>query len=263
MNPELPEGVIGVGDGFWNVRGSFKVAKVVEIGTHASLIQRANGKFLMLDACAMSAPVLDWLDARTEGGAALEAILHLHPFHTLHVRTLHQRYPKARLYGTERHRSRAPELPWQSVKTSDREIAELFGDDLEFSVPDGIALVPENPNLHFGSVLAFHGASRTLHVDDTLICFALPWPIRRLKRHVVRLHPTLGKVLLRRAGAAAELRRWGESLVERSRGLHNLCAAHSAALLHGDLGDVSIADRIQAALSAAESTLQAHERKYG
>jgi hypothetical protein len=259
----LPRGVIQIGERFWNIRGSYKVGGVLEIGTHASLIERANGKFVLLDACAMSESILGWFDACTQGGAKLEAILHLHPFHTVHVRSVYERYPEARLYGTERHRLLAPELPWQPVNTNDRELADIFGDDLDFSVPEGVELVPDDPKLHFGSVLAFHGASRTLHVDDTLLCFALPWPIRMVKRHLIRLHPTLGKVLIRRAGAAAEFRRWGESLVERARELNNLCAAHSSVLLESQLEGSSIAARIQAALAAAEGTLRTHQRKYG
>jgi len=259
----LPRDVVRVGEGFWNIRGSFKVAGVLDIGTHASLVERANGEFVLLDACAMSDPILEWLDACTEHGKRLKAVLHLHPFHTLHVRAIHRRYPDAKAYGTERHRSKAPEIPWQEVKTNDRELAELFGPDLDFSVPEGIELIPTDPNLHFGSVLAFHAASRTLHVDDTLLCVRLPWPLRTLKSHLVRLHPTLGKVLQRRAGAASEFRRWGESLVARARGLDNLCAAHLAILRAQDLGDTTLATRIESALSAVERTLHAHELKYG
>ena len=254
----LPRGVFRIGDGFWNIRGSFKVGGVLDIGTHASLVERANGELVLLDACGMSDAILEWLDARTERGKRLKAVLHLHPFHTVHVRALHRRYPDAMAYGTERHRSKAPEIPWQEVKTSDRELAELFAPDLDFSVPEGIELIPAEPNLHFGSVLAFHGPSRTLHVDDTLICVRLPWPLQKL--HVVRFHPTLGKVLQRRAGAAAEFRRWGEALVAKAGGLDNLCAAHTAILREQE---TPLATRIEKALRAVERTLRAHETKYG
>ncbi len=259
MADELPKRVIRVGDGFFNLRGSFKIAKLIDVGSQASLVERANGRCVLLDACSLTDEVASWLDRVTERGARLEAIVHLHPFHTLHVRALHQRYPNAALYGTARHVERAPELPWQSVKSTDAELGERFGPDLAFSVPRGVDLVTADPNVHFGSVLALHPASRTLHVDDTLICMRVPL----LAKHVVRLHPTLGRVLQRRAGAVAEFRSWAEELVERARELDNLCAAHSTLLLASDLGDRSLAQRIQAALRAAEGTLGAHERLYG
>ncbi|HZO13171.1 MAG TPA: hypothetical protein VFB62_07925, partial [Polyangiaceae bacterium] len=61
----------------------------------------------------------------------------------------------------------------------------------------------------------------------------------------------------------SEFRRWGESLVARARGLDNLCAAHLAILRAQDLGDTTLATRIESALSAVERTLHAHELKYG
>ncbi len=36
--------IIEVADGFWNIRGSFEIGGVVEIGTQASLVKRSNGK---------------------------------------------------------------------------------------------------------------------------------------------------------------------------------------------------------------------------
>ena len=94
---------IEVEDGFWNLRGSFKVAGVLELGTHMSLVRRANGRYLALDACGLVPETRALLDEKTRGGEELEAFLHLHPFHTLHVRKLHQLYPRARLHGTARH----------------------------------------------------------------------------------------------------------------------------------------------------------------
>ncbi len=258
-----PSSVIEVADGFWNIRGSFMIAGIYDLGTHASVVRRANGKLVILDACAIDDDTRRWISAMSNDGADVEAILHLHPFHTLHVRSLHEAYPRAKLYGTARHPKKAPELPWEKVHTEDAALHEIFRDDLGFSVPRGVELIPADENLHFSSVLAFHHASKTLHVDDTLLYMPLPWPIRAFKADVTRLHPTLAKVLERRAGAAADFRAWGRELVERSRGLENLCAAHSAALLGRENKGASIVERIEAAVRNVEDKLAAHERTYG
>ena len=47
----LPSNVIEVAEGFWNIRGSFKIAGLYDLGTHASLVRRASGKLVLLDAC--------------------------------------------------------------------------------------------------------------------------------------------------------------------------------------------------------------------
>jgi hypothetical protein len=258
----LPRGVIAVADGFWNIRGSYKVRGLLEIGTQASLVRRKTGKYLLLDACGLSEPVAAWLDAQTESGAALEAVLHLHPFHTMAVQALHERYPKAKQYGTERHASRFPELPWQPESTERADLHEALADEFRFSVPRGVAFVPDNPNLHFASVLALHRASKTLHVDDTLVCLKLPPPVSWFKRELFTLHPTLDKVLEPRAGAASDFREWTKELIELAREAQQLCLAH-ARVLKNDSGDEPIAARVEAAVLAAEKKLARHEQQYG
>lgn len=258
-----PSNVIEVGEGFWNIRASFKIAGIYDLGTHASLVRRASGKFVILDACPLSEETRRWIGGLTRDGGDIEAILNLHPFHTLHVRSLHEAYPRAKLHGTARHRDKLTDLPWEPLLTESAALHEAFREDLGFSVPRGVDFVPENENLHFASVLAFHHASRTLHVDDTLIHMRLPWPFRLFKADVTRLHPALGKVLERRAGAAADFRAWARELIERTRDVENLCAAHSRALLAGENEGAAVVARVEAALKSVEGKLAAHERTYG
>lgn len=260
----LPRGVLEIADGFWNLRGSFRIAGVLDIGNHCSLVRRASGRYLLLDACALSPEQHAFLDERTDGGAAIDAVLHLHPFHTLSVRDAHARYPEARLHGTSRHRERAPDLPWDPLRTEDPALHALYADDLELTVPRGVALVPDQPDVHFSSVLAIHPPSRTLHVDDTLTYVRLPGPLRALERHTLRFHPTLSRALEPRAGAAADFRAWARGLVDRCATLENLCAAHSAALLARARPDApALAARIAKALTRLEPTLRAHESRFG
>ena len=44
--------VIHVGEGFWNIRGSHKIAGVIDVGTQASLVRLASGNFVLLDSYA-------------------------------------------------------------------------------------------------------------------------------------------------------------------------------------------------------------------
>lgn len=255
--------MIEVADGFWNIRGSYKIAGLYDLGTHASLVRRASGKLVLLDACAIEGDARRWLAEQTREGEDLEAILHLHPFHTLHVRSVHEAFPRAKLYGTARHHAKLADLPWEPLLTEDAALHKQFRDDLGFSVPRGVDFVPKDENLHFSSVLAFHGASKTLHVDDTLIYKHLPWPIRLFKADMTRLHPTLGKVLEHRKGAVADFRAWASELIELTRDVKNLCAAHSTVLLATTNPGASIVARVEAAVRDAEGKLVAHERTYG
>lgn len=254
--------LIRVSDDFWNIRGSFKIGGILDVGTQTSLVRRANGKFLFLDAYTLSDPVQREVSARTRDGQDVEAILNLHPFHTLHVRAMHRAFPKARLYGTTRHRAQLPDLPWEQGLLEEPATQALFAEDLEFSVPRGVDFVSPDEKVHLSSVLALHRASRTLHVDDTFTYIRLPWPIRLLAPDgLLSIHPTLPKALERRAGAARDFRRWVEEFSERCRDLEHLCAAHTAVLTPPR--GTSIAALLRKALDKAERTLRAHELRYG
>ena len=109
--------ILQVSEDFWNIRGSFRIGGVIDVGTQASLIRLASGRFVFLDAYTLRGSVRREVEALTGDGRDVEAILNLHPFHTVHVRRMHQWYPQARLYGTARHRSRFPELPWSDTCT--------------------------------------------------------------------------------------------------------------------------------------------------
>ena len=256
--------MIRVADNFWNIRGSFKTAGVLEVGTQASLVKRANGKFVFLDAYTLDGSVARQVRGLTNGRADIEAILNLHPFHTIHVQRMHAQFPDAKLYGTARHLSRFPELPWQPELTESTELHAMFGEDFDFSVPRGVDFISSNENIHFSSVLAFHRGSKTIHVDDTLIYVRLPKLVRIFGPvDLTMFHPTLAKALERRAGASADFLQWAEGLAEGWRSAQNLCAAHTGALTAERNQGASIHARILQALAKVARTLKAHEQKYG
>ncbi len=259
----MADAILQVSDNLWNIRGSFKIAGLIDIGTQASLVKRKNGKFIFLDSYTLSGKVKQEIDELTRGGKAVEAVLNLHPFHTVHVPWMHQHYPHARHYGTARHLSRFTEIEWQPELTEEQSTHDLFGRDFEFSVPRGVDFIAADEHLHFSSVLVYHRASKTVHVDDTLMYIRLPMLLRFFGlSDAMSFHPTLAKVLQKRKGAAREFRQWAEALAEQWHDAENLCAAHTATLLKADDGGVPIHARITRALEKVSSTLQAHEKKF-
>lgn len=259
----MTDHVIQVADDFWNIRGSFRVAGLLDVGTQASLVRRANGRFVLLDCYTLRGEVARQVDDLTGGGLDIEAIFNLHPFHTVHVQAVHERYPEARLYGTARHKVKAPDLPWEELNTDEVELHARFAAELEFSVPRGVDFISANEHVHFSSVLAYHPSSGTIHSDDTFNYLANSGLMRLTGMgDSVSFHPTLGKALQKRAGAAQEFREWAENLIESWRDAENLCAAHNAALLAGDNDGDSLHQRLLSALEKVGSALEAHERKF-
>lgn len=259
----MSEHILQISDNFWNIRGDFKIGGILNIGTHASLVRRGTGKFVLLDAYTLQGDVKEQVDTLSSNGGDIEAIINLHPFHTVHVEKAHEQYPDAKLYGTQRHIEKFPDLDWQPELTESAACADLFADDFEFSVPAGVDFISSNEHLHFSSVLAYHKASKTIHSDDTLMYMQLPGLLGKLMKPEITFHMTLPKTLQKRAGAVKDFRAWATQLADQWGDAENLCAAHSAALLGSENNSASIANRILTALQRVEKTLRLHEKKFG
>ncbi|MGJ8669837.1 MAG: hypothetical protein ACSHXK_10145 [Oceanococcus sp.] len=258
----MSERILQISDDFWNIRGEFKVGGILNIGTHASLVRRSSGKFVLLDAYTLKGKVKEQVDALTNGGEDIEAIINLHPFHTVHVNKAHQQFPAAKLYGTQRHIDKFPDLPWQDELTESAECAALFADTFELSIPAGVDFISSNEHLHFSSVLAYHKASKTIHSDDTLMYLPLPGPLGKIKTPEIKFHLTLSRTLQKRAGAAQEFRDWAQQLAQQWADAENLCAAHSANLLGQQHPSASVSGQILRALQKVEKALHRHEKKF-
>lgn len=258
----MTDKIIKISDDFWNIRGEFRVFGLLNIGTQASLVKRSNCKFVLLDAYTMQDNIKQQVDSLTNNGADIEAIINLHPFHTVHVAKAHADYPNAKLYGTQRHLDKFPDLPWQTELTNSAEFARLFSQDFEFSVPRGVDFISNNEHLHFSSVLAYHLASKTIHVDDTLMFLKLPGLLGVLKSPEVSFHMTLSRTLERRKGAADDFRLWVAQIAEQWSDAQVLCAAHSQTLIVKNKSP-SIAAMIMTALQREEKTLSSHQKKFG
>ena len=255
--------IIKISENFWNIRGSFKIAGLIDVGTQASLVRLASGKFVFLDAYTLSDKVKNEVFYLTDEGAAVEAILNLHPFHTLHCENMHRDFPDARLYGTRRHHERLQGLPWESVKTEDRELHEFYSGDFEFSIPRGVDFISDDENVHFSSVLAHHTPSGTVHVDDTLVYLDVPLlPAFLGFSDRLGFHPTLPKVLEKRDGAVADFREWTNHLADTWGQARHLCAAHTGVLTGRKLEVESLGNRILSALERVSGTLDKHQRKF-
>jgi hypothetical protein len=246
----MTDRIVRITDEFWTVRGAFRILGVLNVGAHASLARLASGGFALLDSYAFDGPIKRAIHERTDQGRAVEAIINLHPFHTVHVQTAARMFPRARLYGTARHRLEFPGLAWEVECTEDAAFAAIFAEDFTFTVPRGVPFVADNENLHFSSVLAFHRASRTLHVDDTLNWLPRPWG-----GHLA-FHPSL-KALLKGQDAANEFRAWAEDLASRCELVENLCTAHTCLAPLRKQPRGAIAAHVRRALERVEPVLRA------
>ncbi len=246
--------LVKIADGFWNIRGTHRSLKLFDIGTQSSLVRLASGEFALLDSYAFDDAVAQQVTTITGGFDNVVAVLNLHPFHTVHVRAIAERFPKARLYGTTRHLRKAPDLRWERERTEQPVLHDLFREDFTFTVPRGVQFASRD---HFASVLAFHPGSMTLHVDDTLMWSHLPL------RSGVNFHLGLGAALMKRASAAADFRAWANELIERCRDVEHLCTAHLKPLPKIQDTNTSVADHVTRALARVEPTLRSHERRYG
>jgi len=248
-------------DAFWNIRGTYRVAGVLNIGTHMSLVRRDDGRFIVIDGCGLDDGERAQLMALTGNGEKVAAVVHVHPFHTMHVEATHALFPQAPLHGTGRHRRKFPALPWTGVPVEDLGDEHPFADTLELSVPDGVDFVCVDERVHVASVLVRHRASGIVHVDDTLNVMAVPGPLGSfLPASSLRMHPLLARALKPQAGAADAYAAWARDLARRWADTRIVCAAHSSVR---ELPEGGFAREVEAALDRVSGTLDKHRARYG
>lgn len=256
----MSDRLIDFGDGFWSVRGSFRIGGLFDIGTQCALVRLASGNFVFLDSYPLDDAIRAQVDALTDGGAKVEAILNLHPFHTVHCEWMHEAFPNAILYGTARHQEILPDLPWSDTRCEQDELAQKYSADFDFSVPAGVPLVCEDDSVHFSSILAFHRASGTIHVDDTFVYLRKGFPLSLLPfTDRFGFHPTLAKALHPQGGAADEFREWAIKLGVDWAEARRIAAAHNAVL---PLDRKKLPDLIGEALGRVAPVLEKHRAKH-
>lgn len=256
----MHDDIIPCGDGFWNIRGHFKIAGVLNIGTQASLVRLADGSFTILDSYSFAPETLTEIDRITGARDAVTRVINTHPFHTIHAKAMHAAFPAAAHHGTARHKRLFAELNWAALNAEDPALWASLAPDLAFSRPDGVEFIPANENIHCASILAYHPASGAIHVDDTF-----NYRLLKLgKKGRLSVHPTLRMALQKRPGAAADFRAWGAKIVADWAEAKTICTAHNGVLGAADLADGhSVAGAMKAALARTEKTLKKHEKRWG
>ncbi|KAJ3094853.1 hypothetical protein HDU97_007525 [Phlyctochytrium planicorne] len=165
-----------IGPGYFNIRAPFKfLFGLVDIGTQMSLIRLKSGKFLAIDTVELTPSLKDEIDKLTDNGSLIEAVIGTHPYHTLYFPGFYEKYPNTKYYGTPRHLRIFPDIPWAG-DVNEESVRKLWEPEVEMRIPDGAEFVnplPERTN-HFSNVFVFHKASRTIHVDDTIMYFKDP-----------------------------------------------------------------------------------------
>ena len=127
---------------FWNLRVNFKMyAGLVDLGSHMSLIRLSSGKFIVIDTVVMTDQSRAAIDRLTDNGNQIEAVLGVHPFHTLAFPAFHQAYPKANYYGTPRHLRRLTQIPWCGT-LEDANVRKKWEPEVELRIPAGKGSLP-------------------------------------------------------------------------------------------------------------------------
>ena len=164
----MSDKIYDLGAGFWNIQGSFRLGGIIDVGTQCSLVQLQSGRFVFLDSYTLTDEVRSQVMALTNNGENVEAVLNVHPFHTLHCAQMAKDFPQATFYGSERHRKQVPSVQWNDDLVESQAVAERYP-ELEFVLPKGIYYISPNEKIHAGSLLVYHPASQSLHVDDTFM----------------------------------------------------------------------------------------------
>lgn len=248
-------------DNFWNIRGVFRVVGVLDIGTHMSVVKRDNGRFVLIDGCELDDAQRDELLALTGNGEKVDAVMHVHPFHTLHVEATHKLFPSAKLYGTARHRQQAPSLPWADAPVEDWGDEHPLADLFNLSVPEGVDFVSADERVHVASVLVRHRQSGIVHVDDTFNVMAATGKIGKLlPQSSLRMHPMLSRALKQEAGAADAYTGWARWLASAWSKTSVVCAAHSAVR---ELPPGGFKKEVEDALHKVADVLDRHRKRFG
>lgn len=246
---------------FWNIRGDFKIAHMLNIGTHMSVVRRQGGTFVLLDSYEPAKQDLDALMALTDGGSLIQAVLNVHPFHTVHCDFIQKLAPHARLIGTHRHHQQKPDLQWDPALIEDPATQKEFADLFDFSIPSGVDFISADEDIHVSSVLVRHRASRIIHVDDTLMYIDLPSLLGKMvPGPQLRFHPKLADALETRPSAADDYIRWANGLASDWADTTMICAAHNGIL---DISKQGFAEAIRKALDADAPTFEKHRKTYG
>ncbi len=220
----MEDKIYDLGAGFWSIRGSFIKNGILDIGVQCALVKLSSGRFIFLDSYTLTDDVRAQVMALTNDGQDVEAVLNVHPFHTVHCEQMAKDFPQAIFYGSSRHPKQVPNVKWSDDLVESDAVAERYS-ELEFSLPKGIYYIAPDESVHASSLLVFHPASLSIYVDDT---FEIP-PSKLINtmQADLGLHPTTLKALEDKPNAGKEYCDWATQLAHKWRDVRNFCGAHS------------------------------------
>lgn len=220
----MKDAMYDLGSGFWSIRGSFIKNGIIDIGVQCALIKRPSGKFIFLDSYALTDDVRQQVMALTDNGQDVEAVLNVHPFHTVYCAQMAKDFPQATFYGSSRHPKQVPEVDWADDLVESDAVAARYP-ELQFSLPKGIYYITPDESVHASSLLVYHKASQSIYVDDT---FEIP-PSKLFDavQPNLGLHPTTKKALKDETDAGKRYCDWAVALAHEWRNVRHFCGAHS------------------------------------
>ncbi|KAJ3072469.1 hypothetical protein HDU98_003545 [Podochytrium sp. JEL0797] len=225
-----------LGNGFFNLRAPFTVGYVLNVGTHMSFIKLSSGRFVALSTVDLDADSKQEIDALTDNGDLIEAVIATNPFHTMAFEGFHKAYPNAKYYGTPRHIRNIKNVVWAG---SIDENLNNWASEIELSIPAGCEFNSPQPELfnHFCGVVALHKASRFVICDDAFETVKnqgfLTSLASGLKNGDVRFHPSFqSHGLLATPEAPQQFFDWMQRLINEWD-WDNLCTAHSGVVVGG------------------------------
>ncbi|KAJ3086539.1 hypothetical protein HK100_008670 [Physocladia obscura] len=228
-----------IGPGCFNLRGPFKALGLIELGTHMTFILLSSGKFVAFSTVQIDAAAKVEIDALTDNGKLLEAVVATNAHHTLSFSAFHALYPNAAFYGTPRHIRKFNDIPWKG-DVSDTAVSGLWEPEISLKNTDtGIIWdEPSKPEFnHFPGVIVYHRGSKTLFCDDSLIVvtkpnFVLKAALGVKKPNDVAFAPTLFTALTSTADAPQQFYNWIIALLD-DWDVENIATAHGGTIVGG------------------------------
>lgn len=110
-----------------------------------SLIELHNGNFLVIDTVILSDQRKRELDELTSNGTKIEAVLAVHPFHTLAYSAFYKMYPNVEYYGTPRHLRKLTEIKWtgQLDDAENKALLSKWSPEVELRIPAGYLTIKQ------------------------------------------------------------------------------------------------------------------------
>lgn len=202
-----------------------------------SIVKLENGKFLFIDTIPLEETLKIEIDAITNNGELIEAIIATHPFHTIFFPDFYKAYPNAEYYGTPRHLRNFPGVPWKG-DISTCENLNRWSPFVQMRIPAGSEFNNPKPEAfnHFSAVWVYVPSARALHVDDTVGYYSDPsvsLKIVGVKKNTLQFHTSLeGPGLIHTPEAPQQFKAWLFAVIDEWD-FDIICCAHKGNVLEG------------------------------